>query len=104
MFLCFLDGGTYESLCKHGSNRRKSPSPQRNARMISVNQEVELDLSKVAVMLFKEKKFSIFWIALLPLGSRVLGIHLSSEPQTCITELLPCHKGVLRVGEGQEEE
>ncbi|XP_043309735.1 protein FAM240B isoform X1 [Cervus canadensis] len=40
------DGGKYELLCKHGSNRRKRPSPQRNAIMISINQEVELDLSK----------------------------------------------------------
>ena len=60
MFLYFLVGGKYGLLCKHGSNRRKSPSPQNNARMISINQEVELDLSKVARMFFKEKKFSIF--------------------------------------------
>lgn len=58
MFLCFLGGGEDRLLEKQGSNKKKSPSPHRKLRMISITQEVGLVLSQVALMLLREKTFS----------------------------------------------
>lgn len=59
LFLSFLDGGKDGLLWKQGSNRRKIPSPHRNARMVSTTQDVWLDVSQVSITLFKSKRFSI---------------------------------------------
>lgn len=100
VFLYFLAGGKDGLFWKKGSNRKKRPSPHRKARMVSVTQEVGLELSQVVPVLLREKKSSIFGIMLLPSGNWALGIYLGTEPQACITELWPCHKGFLRMGEG----
>lgn len=43
-------------LLKKVSNRRKSPSPHRKVKMISVTQGVKLELSHVSITLFRERR------------------------------------------------
>lgn len=60
MFLCVLGGGEDGSLGRKGSSRRKNPSPHRMVKMVSVAQEVELELSQVVRTLFRDRRgFSI---------------------------------------------
>lgn len=100
VFLYFLAGDKGGLLWKQGSNRRKSPSPHRKAKMVSITQEGGLELSQVIPAFLREKKSSIIGIMLLPSGNWALRVYLGTEPQACITEPWPCHKGFLRMGEG----
>lgn len=55
MFLCFL-GGDKDSLFSNKRNRRKSPSPHRRARMVSVTQGAKPELNQVAITLFRKER------------------------------------------------
>ena len=49
---------------------KKSPSPHKKVRIVLIAQQVELELSQISKVLFREKRgFSIVCITLLPLGT-----------------------------------
>lgn len=59
LFLCFLGGGKDRSLSQKWMDTRKSSSPHRSPKTVSIAQE-GLEFCQVAIRLFREKRgFSI---------------------------------------------
>ena len=66
-FLRFTGGRKDGFLWREGRSTRKSPSPHKKARMVSIAQEVEVELNQVARKLFRNQRgFSMSGVQCCP--------------------------------------
>ncbi|KAG8505190.1 hypothetical protein J0S82_000830 [Galemys pyrenaicus] len=54
--VAIISGGKDRFLWKQGRNRKKSPSPHRKTKVVSVTQQLQLELSQQDKMLFRDKR------------------------------------------------